>query len=90
MPDIGKMQRIGQTPIHILSVQGDEVRTSSVQITHVDFPNTVYDGAVEVVPAEVAQILSTSGKTVTQNIIVQPIPNNYGRIEWNGSTLKII
>ena len=71
MPDIGKIQRIDQTPIHILSAQ----------IAHVDFPNTVYDGAVEVVPSEVAQILSTSGKTVTRDIVVQPIPNDYGRMD---------
>lgn len=48
-----------------------------------------YGGATEVTPSEEAQVLRTSGKSVESDIIVNPIPSNYGRIEQRGSVLHI-
>lgn len=48
-----------------------------------------YDGATEVTPTEEAQVLRTSGKSVESDIIVNPIPSNYGRIEQRGSVLHV-
>lgn len=48
-----------------------------------------YDGATEVTPSEEAQVLRTSGKSVESDIIVNPIPSNYGRIEQRGSVLHV-
>ena len=60
---------------------------------HVDFGTTIsegeYQGAYEVTPTTQTQILPTENKTLSQNIIVKPIPNNYGLITWNGSTLTV-
>lgn len=49
-----------------------------------------YEGASEVIPSANAQTLNTEGKVCLTNIIIKPIPSNYGRIEWNGSTLSVI
>ena len=43
----------------------------------------------EVTPSEETQILQTADRTVLQNIVINPIPSNYGRITWNGSTLTV-
>jgi len=48
-----------------------------------------YQGATEVTPSSEAQILETEGFTMLENITINPIPNNYGLITWNGSTLTV-
>jgi hypothetical protein len=34
-------------------------------------------------------VLATAEKVVTRNIVINPIPSNYGLITWNGSTLTV-
>ena len=48
-----------------------------------------YEGNYTVTPSESTQTLSTSGMRMTDNVTVEPIPSNYGRILWNGSTLTV-
>jgi len=48
-----------------------------------------YTGATEVTPTQETQVLSTAEKAVSNNIIINPIPKNYGLITWNGSTLTV-
>lgn len=52
------------------------------------YPST-YEGANEVIPSAEEQVLLTGGLYVADHIKVKPIPNNYGRITWNGSTLTV-
>lgn len=48
-----------------------------------------YDGAYEVTPTRETQVLDTALKAMSGNVIVKPIPSNYGLITWNGSTLNV-
>ena len=48
-----------------------------------------YTGAVEVTPNESTQTLNTAFKTVTENIVINPIPETYASIELDGNTLKV-
>lgn len=48
-----------------------------------------YDGPYEVTPTQETQVLRTSQKIATQNIVVNPIPPNYGLITWDGSVLTV-
>lgn len=48
-----------------------------------------YAGPVSVTPSEEVQTLEVSGRVVMQNIVVDAIPSNYGRVSWNGSHLMI-
>lgn len=48
-----------------------------------------YHGGYTVTPGTTAQILHTKEKQLTEDITVEPIPNNYGLITWNGSTLTV-
>lgn len=48
-----------------------------------------YEGEYVVTPTGAVQILATKGKTAVQNITIQPIPQNYGLITWNGSILTV-
>ena len=60
-----------------ICVMGGEVATSD------------YSGAYSVTPSTEAQILPTADKTLARNIVVEPIPSNYGLITWNGSTITV-
>lgn len=48
-----------------------------------------YQGQVVVTPSEETQVLNTIGKVVGDNITINPIPSNYGRIGWNGAYLTV-
>lgn len=49
----------------------------------------VYTGPVEIIPSQETQNLDTTNKVLLRDIIVKPIPSNYGLITWNGSTLTV-
>lgn len=48
-----------------------------------------YDGPYEFTPSLEAQTVHTAGNYMKQDIVIEPIPNNYGLITWNGSTLTV-
>ena len=48
-----------------------------------------YSGATVVTLSSEAQVLQTEEKVVLENIVINPIPSNYGLITWNGSTLTV-
>lgn len=58
-----------------------------IKVTEHDLP--VYTGQTEITPSEDTQVLQTANRTVLQNIVINPIPSNYGKITWNGSTLTV-
>ena len=48
-----------------------------------------YTGSYTVIPTSGEQILQTQGMSMTDNIVIEPIPSNYGLITWNGSFLTV-
>ena len=68
---------------------GGEVVTAKVLSAGARIIPDPYAGPYAVTPTEAAQTLPTNGKTATENIIVGPIPQNYGKITWNGSFLTV-
>ena len=52
-------------------------------------PSGDYDGPYTVTPSQQKQTLPTMNKTLDQNIVIEPMPSNYGLITWNGSTLTV-
>lgn len=57
-----------------------------VQIIH---ESDWYEGEYEITPSQEMQTLPTIGKTMIHDLVVKPIPSNYGLITWNGSTLTV-
>ena len=49
----------------------------------------IYDGEYEFTPTEETQTVSIANKLAVQDITINPIPSNYGRITWNGSVLTV-
>lgn len=48
-----------------------------------------YEGVYEYTPSAEAQTVEIEGLKATENIIINPIPSNYGLITWNGSELTV-
>lgn len=58
----------------------------------VDFGESVskeYHGPVHIVPTTSVQTLPTANRILTDNITIEPVPNNYGLITWNGAELIV-
>lgn len=48
-----------------------------------------YAGPYTVTPAQETQTLATARRYMTGNVVVNPIPSNYGKITWNGAYLTV-
>lgn len=48
-----------------------------------------FTGPHQITPSLETQTLEIRGMRATADIVVDPIPSNYGLITWNGSTLTV-
>lgn len=48
-----------------------------------------YEGVYEYTPSTETQTVQIEGLKATENIIINPIPFNYGLITWDGITLTV-
>jgi len=48
-----------------------------------------YNGDYEVTPTTEVQTLSTAELSMRRNVTINPIPQNYGLITWDGSRLTV-
>lgn len=48
-----------------------------------------YDGPYEVTPGPEAQIFQTKDHAMRENLRINPIPNNYGLITYNGGVITV-
>lgn len=74
--------RIDPKEIHATATLGQTV------IQYVGEANP-YTGTYVVTPSEEEQVLATKGKYLSNNVVVNPIPENYGRLTWTGNTLTV-
>lgn len=62
--------------------------TAKVQSSAVNLANP-YTGAYEITPSQEMQVLTTEGKIMVENLVINPIPHNYGLIEQSGTVLTV-
>lgn len=48
-----------------------------------------YAGAYEFEPTDSAQIIPIKDMVADANIVINPIPSQYGKISWDGSVLTV-
>ena len=80
-------------PVNIIT-HGQTVEVTSVNydigITTGILPITdIYGGAYEITPTNAPQTLETAHLMMRENVVVNPIPSNYGLIAWNGAVLTV-
>ena len=78
--DVGLPVECGNNAVTIPVTFGMSMRSA-------DFP--WYDGAYEFTPSQEAQTIEIQDMVAARNITINPVPENYGLITWNGSVLTI-
>ena len=68
-------------------VEADATLTTSVRHWQTEYPD--YEGAYEITPSAEAQTLPSTDTVMHGDIVINPIPSNYGLITWNGATLTV-
>lgn len=48
-----------------------------------------FEGSYEYTPSEQTQTIPINDLRATQDIVINPIPSNYGLITWDGITLTV-
>ena len=74
-----------------LSYQEYDVEASLDEIYEIAgcIEGDIYRGATTIIPSRSKQTLNTNGCVMTQDIVVESIPSNYGLITWNGAVLTV-
>lgn len=70
------------------SLAAENALEGSLTVPHVIKVDN-YDGVVSVAPSDTPTVLSTKDKFLLDDITIEPIPQNYGLITWNGSVLTV-
>lgn len=70
------------------SLSGESTLNGTIQIYDGEAPPD-YTGEYEVTPTQETQILETKRKRMVRNVTVNPIPEYYGLITWDGSVLTV-
>ena len=48
-----------------------------------------YDGEYTISPSNETQVLATKNLRMTDDLTINPIPQNYGLITWDGTTITV-
>lgn len=86
---MGRMKEIPAQSVHIVSVTGDEIKPMKTILGGRGGSVPVYPGPTEFTPSAEKQTIGVSGYRLKENITIDPIPVNYGRLVWNGHTLTV-
>lgn len=70
-----------------LSVGGDLIKLKASEGIPI-YPSS-YEGAYRITPTEETQTLTTDHLMMNDNVTIDPIPSNYGRILWDGTVLTV-
>lgn len=77
----------------MINLTGDIAEAGVTIIGVVSIPTTVtnapYTGSYTIDPSQESQTIPIRNKVATQDITVNPIPDYYGRVTWDGSVLTI-
>lgn len=92
MADVGSTIQISGTIQGISQIGGSISLTDGIS-AELMLPDIVsppsYQGSYEFTPSAETQIVNVSGMVMTDDITINPIPTNYGLVEWNGSVLTV-
>lgn len=75
-------------PVGLSIAPPGEIEAQAEPVVYVN-TGEPYGGPYEFTPTNTIQTAEVSGLMATEDIIINPIPNNYGLITWNGATLTV-
>lgn len=75
------------SPIGLVIEDSSSPLTLTLGDGETEYP--VYDGATEFTPTRSVQTVITARRVLLDNITINPIPQNYGLVTYNGSVITI-
>ena len=69
------------------SISSGKTLTGALNIPVVSPPR--YNGGYEFTPSEETQTIPIEDKFAIADIVINSIPDNYGLVTWNGTTLTV-
>ena len=82
--------------LHVAQVQGVSLTVSESGTLPLGIGGSMYaigtpyyDGSYTITPTSETQVIDIKELRGRDDITINPIPNNYGLITWNGSTLMV-
>ena len=82
-------------PLHVgelqsvrLSVKDDSL-SLDIGGSFYEIGTPYYQGVYDLTPTEETQVIPIKDMRASANVTVSPIPQNYGLITWNGSTIMV-
>ena len=82
---IGALSAVGRLDATLSGVQSLTATLSLPQAVAVD----EYSGPYEFTPGNAPQVVEIANKKATADITIAPVPQNYGLITWDRSTLTV-
>lgn len=77
----------------LINLTGNVTEAGAIINGNVSIPHSVtnapYTGSYTINPSQESQTIPIRNKVATQDITVNPIPDYYGRVTWDGSVLTI-
>lgn len=70
------------------SISSDQEMRGALATAHVSNAPT-FKGEYEITPTEEVQVIKTAHNILNRDIVINPIPSNYGKITWDGGVLTI-
>ena len=87
-PKVCMRIRVPEHPAVRMRCRTEEIRACfSVKAGGKEPPK--YDGAYTVTPSAETQTLNTRGKLMEEQVVIRPIPQNYGLITYNGNVITV-
>lgn len=83
----GRMKEIPAQTVHIVSVTGDKAGKMVALNSGGSVP--AYKGPTAFTPSDSTQTVDCEGFRMKDNITINAIPINYGRLDWDGRTLTV-
>lgn len=73
----------------LLTLEGIESAVLHAEATTYVDTSVIYDGSYEWTPTQQTQTIPIADKKATADIVINPIPSNYGLITYDGSTITV-
>ena len=91
MSEIREVERITGDISVVDSMGADlaSIEGLTVSLSIPEFASVYYDGSYEIDPTDDVQTLQTQGLVMRQNLKINPVPDSYGHIAWNGTRILI-
>ena len=70
------------------TLSGMATLNAGLTVPEVVEPNP-FTGAYQYTPTQQSQTIEIQGLQAVENIIINPIPHNYGLISWNGLGIRV-